>query len=54
MRTASTYGHDSSSHAGADGRLFDHLGGGPIALEQTRVIASEGVTHLRYRVVRDD
>jgi hypothetical protein len=24
----------------------------PIALEQTRVIESEGVTHLRYRVVR--
>jgi dihydrofolate reductase len=34
-------------------RLFDHLGAGPIALEQTRVIESEGVTHLRYRVVRD-
>jgi dihydrofolate reductase len=34
-------------------RLFDHLGPAPIALEQTRVIESEGVTHLRYRVVRD-
>jgi dihydrofolate reductase len=33
-------------------RLFDHLGGEPIKLEQTRVIESEGVTHLRYRVVR--
>jgi len=33
-------------------RLFDHLGPDPVALEQTRVIASEGVTHLRYRVVR--
>jgi dihydrofolate reductase len=33
-------------------RLFDHLGADPIALEQTRVIESEGVTHLRYRVVR--
>jgi len=32
-------------------RLFDHLGADPIALEQTRVIESEGVTHLRYRVV---
>jgi dihydrofolate reductase len=38
---------------GSGVRLFDHLGGAPIALEQTRVIASEGVTHLRYRVVRD-
>jgi hypothetical protein len=34
-------------------RLFDHLGPDPIALEQTRVIPSEGVTHLRYRVPRD-
>ena len=34
-------------------RLFDHLGGEPIALEQTRVIASEGVTHVRYRVLWD-
>lgn len=34
-------------------RLFDHLGADPIALEQMRVIESEGVTHLRYRVLRD-
>jgi dihydrofolate reductase len=34
-------------------RLFDHLGPGPITLEQTRVIESVGVTHLRYRVVYD-
>jgi dihydrofolate reductase len=34
-------------------RLFDHFGPDPIVLEQTRVIESEGVTHLRYRVVRD-
>jgi dihydrofolate reductase len=34
-------------------RLFDHLGPEPIALEQTRVLPSDGVTHLRYRVVRD-
>jgi dihydrofolate reductase len=33
-------------------RLLDHLGADPIVLEQTRVIESEGVTHLRYRVVR--
>jgi dihydrofolate reductase len=32
-------------------RLFDHFAG-PIELEQTRVIASDGVTHLQYRVVR--
>jgi dihydrofolate reductase len=37
---------------GAGVRLFDDLGPDPIALEPTRVIASEGVTHLRYRVVR--
>jgi dihydrofolate reductase len=33
-------------------RLFDHLGQDSIALEQTRVIESEGVTHMRYRVMR--
>jgi dihydrofolate reductase len=33
-------------------RLFDLLDA-PISLEQTRVVPSEGVTHLRYRVVRD-
>ena len=33
-------------------RLFDHLGGESIELEQIRMIESEGVTHLRYRVVR--
>ncbi len=37
---------------GAGVRLLDHLGPDPIALEQTRVIESEGVTHLRYRVLR--
>ncbi len=34
-------------------RLFENLGTDPIALEQTRVIKSDGVTHLRYRVVHD-
>ncbi len=34
-------------------RLFDHFGPEPIILEQTRVIESVGVTHLRYRVVYD-
>jgi dihydrofolate reductase len=36
---------------GSGVRLFDHLGAESIALEQIRVIESEGVTHLRYRVV---
>jgi len=39
---------------GSGVRLFEHLGPDPIVLEQTRVIVSDGVTHLRYRVVRDD
>ena len=34
-------------------RLFDNLGDEPIALEQLRSIESEGVTHIRYRVVSD-
>jgi dihydrofolate reductase len=33
-------------------RLFDHLGADPIDLEQVSVIPSDGVTHIRYRVVR--
>jgi dihydrofolate reductase len=33
-------------------RLFDELDA-PVTLEQTRVVPSDGVTHLRYRVVRD-
>jgi hypothetical protein len=33
-------------------RLFDESKNGPATLEQTRVIESDGVTHLRYRVVR--
>ena len=33
-------------------RLFDHLGADPIDLEQIGVTPSDGVTHLRYRVVR--
>lgn len=37
---------------GAGRRLFDHLGPEYIALESTRVIASTGVTHLRFRVVK--
>lgn len=37
---------------GAGVRLLEHLGDVPIELEQTRVIVGDGVTHLRYRVVR--
>jgi dihydrofolate reductase len=33
-------------------RLFDHIGDEPIDLEQIDVTPSDGVTHLRYRVVR--
>ena len=33
-------------------RLFDDVDG-PIRLEQTRVVPSDGVTHLRYRVLYD-
>lgn len=32
-------------------RLFDELGDAPIDLEQIAVTPSDGVTHLRYRVV---
>ncbi|MDL4774472.1 MULTISPECIES: dihydrofolate reductase family protein [Thermomonosporaceae] len=38
---------------GSGVRLFDHLGPDPVRLEQTRTIGSEGVTHLRYRVLKD-
>ena len=34
-------------------RLFDHPGTKHIELESTRVIKSPGVTHLRFRVVKD-
>jgi len=33
-------------------RLFDNLGSEPIELETTRVVDAEGVTHLRFRVVK--
>jgi dihydrofolate reductase len=33
-------------------RLFEHLGANQIELEPVRVLEGEGVTHLRYRVVR--
>ena len=32
--------------------LFDASRSGPVELEQTRAIVSDGVTHLRYRVVK--
>lgn len=33
-------------------RLFDLRETAPVELEQTRVVESDGVTHLRYRVVK--
>jgi dihydrofolate reductase len=33
-------------------RLFEHLGDGQIELEPIRIVAGDGVTHLRYRVCR--
>jgi dihydrofolate reductase len=33
-------------------RLLDHFGPDPIRLEQTRVIPSDNVTHLAYRILR--
>jgi dihydrofolate reductase len=35
-------------------RLFEHVGKEHIELESTRVIESPGITHLRYRVVKED
>jgi dihydrofolate reductase len=34
-------------------RLFDHQGAEPIDLESIRVVEAPGVTHLRFRVVKD-
>lgn len=35
-------------------RLFEHLGTTPIELENTRVVEAPGVTHLGFRVLRED
>ena len=35
-------------------RLFEHLGTTPIGLESTRVIEAPGVTHLTFRVVKQE
>lgn len=35
-------------------RLFDHLGTDQMELELTRLIESPGVTHLRFRVAKED
>ncbi|MDQ3237997.1 MAG: dihydrofolate reductase family protein [Actinomycetota bacterium] len=35
-------------------RLFEHLGTGPIELEKTRVIEAPEITHLTFRVVKED
>jgi len=37
---------------GGGKRLFDHLDETPIELERTQVVASSGVTHLQFTVVR--
>lgn len=34
-------------------RLFEDLGSGGITLQQTRVLESPDVTHLRYRVIKE-
>jgi len=33
-------------------RLFDNLGSAELRLEQARVIAAPGVTHIKYRAIR--
>ncbi len=38
---------------GAGVRLFDDLGNEPIKLERTQVIEGTGVTHLRFRMVKE-
>jgi len=35
-------------------RLFDYLGAAPVELESIRVVDAPGVTHLRYRVVKQE
>lgn len=35
-------------------RLFDHLGTEPIELESTGVIEGSGITHLRFRVMKQE
>lgn len=39
---------------GGGRRLFDHLGGGHIELDLVRRLEARDVTHLRYRVVRQE
>jgi dihydrofolate reductase len=36
---------------GAGVRLLDNIGPGPLDLEQIFIVPSDGVTHVRYRVV---
>jgi dihydrofolate reductase len=35
-------------------RLFHHIGAEQIELETTRVIESPGVTHIKFRVVKEN
>jgi dihydrofolate reductase len=44
--------HVAPQLLGEGRRLFDDRGAEPIELENTRVIESPGVTHLRFRVVK--
>lgn len=37
---------------GAGVRLFEHFGGEPVELERVAVVEGDGVTHLRFRVVK--
>jgi dihydrofolate reductase len=44
--------HPVPALLGAGVRLFDHLGSDNIELETLRIVDSPGVTHLRFRVVK--
>jgi dihydrofolate reductase len=33
-------------------RLFEHFGNAPVELEQLAVIEGDGVTHLKYRIIK--
>jgi pimeloyl-ACP methyl ester carboxylesterase len=47
--------HGALSAIGASfGKVLPYLGTEPIELERTRVIEAPGVTHLTFRVVKED
>src|SRR5208282_4193041 len=37
---------------GEGARLFDHLGGAKVKLDQVRALEAPGVTHIKYRAVK--